>query len=68
MNYTTEISDKLHRTRQAKYCFDMMERTFKHVSEYPTQSKFETEGYRRSQIIADIRHLRRELLQLSRMI
>lgn len=68
MDCTNLISDKLQRTRQAKYCFDMMERTFKHVSEYPTKSKFETEGYQRSQIIADIRHLRRELLQLSRMI
>lgn len=68
MDYTNEINDKLHRTRQAKYCFDMMEHTFKHVCEYPTQSKFETEGYQRGQIIADIRHLRRELLQLSRMI
>lgn len=68
MDRTNEINDKLHRTRQAKYCFDMMERTFKHVSEYPTKSKFETEGYQRSQILADIRHLRRELLQLSRML
>ena len=68
MDYTNEINDKLNRTRQAKYCFDMMERTFKHVSEYPNQFKFWTDGYRRSQIIADIRHLRRELLQLSRMI
>lgn len=68
MDYYDQLSNQLERVQQAKFCLDMLQRIHRHVCGYPSKEHFETEGYQRSQILADIRHLRRELLQLSRMI
>lgn len=68
MDNYDQLESKIKRMRQAKFCADMLQRIQEHLFEYPAENRFMTEGYQRSQIIADIRHLRRELLQLSRMI
>lgn len=68
MDYYDQLSESIKRVQQSKFCVDMLQRIHEHVCKYPSKEHFETEGYQRSQILADIRHLRRELLQLSRMI
>lgn len=68
MDYYDQLSIQIERAQQAKFCLDMLKRIHGHVCECYSKNHLETEGYQRSQIIADIRHLRRELLQLSRMI
>lgn len=68
MDYYDQLSNQIERVQQAKFCLDMLKRIHGHVCECHSKNHLETEGYQRSQIIADIRHLRRELLQLSRML
>lgn len=68
MDYYDQLSNSIKRVQQSKFCLDMLQRIHEHVCAHPSKEHFETGGYRRSQILADIRHLRRELLQLSRML
>lgn len=68
MDYFDELAANIKRVQQSKFCLDMLKRIHEHISEPREDGSSKKDGYTRSQILADIRHLRRELLQLSRMI